>query len=399
MSDFYAKHIVESLRSGIPSREVGAYFSEARPEMMKKINSRLEKVREEGQSDGMIYSGRYGEGKTHLMNTIFHMATTSNMVVSYVPLGIETPFDRLYQLYQKVISNTYLPGAMQPGFERLLENLTSGSAVAGEMLAYAAKELETDKLYYLLKAYLGTQDEEEKSALLWDLEGDFAPATLIRRSYKRVTGSTAKFNQSFSKQKHVMDYFFFMSHLFRQLGYDGWVLLFDEVELMGRLSKKTRAKGYVKMQSFLRPARKLEQVFTLFAISSSYAEDVIDKKNEFMNAQELFAEDSTSREAALFVLNSMMKAPELAPLTTAELLEIYTKLQSFHGKAYDWAPEISPETLLKKTQGSGYLLRTRIRGAIEILDQLYQYGEAGETKVDELGKECFEEEETPDLEL
>ena len=212
-----------------------------------------------------------------------------------------------------------------------------------------------------------------------------------------MTGSTAKFNQPFSKQKHTMDYFCFMSHLFRQQGYDGWVLLFDEAELMGRLSKKTRIKGYVRMQSFLRPARKLENVFTLFALSSSYVEEVIDKKNEFMTVQETMAEDSAAKEAANSVLNMMMKAPELAPLTNPELLEIFLKLQRFHGKAYDWTPDISPETLQKMTQGSGYLLRTRIRAAIEILDQLYQYGEAGETRVDQLGKEQCGEDDTPEL--
>lgn len=48
-------------------------------------------------------------------------------------------------------------------------------------------------------------------------------------------------------------------------------------------------------------------------------------------------------------------------------------------------------------QAGGYLLRTRIRSTIEFLDQLYQYGEAGDTKIDELGKETFEEDETPSL--
>ena len=45
----------------------------------------------------------------------------------------------------------------------------------------------------------------------------------------------------------------------------------------------------------------------------------------------------------------------------------------------------------------GYLLRTKIRAAIEFFDQLYQYGEAGKTKITELGKETFEEDDTPEL--
>jgi len=37
--DFNARHVIEALRSGVPSRAVGEYFSEARPAMLKKIRS------------------------------------------------------------------------------------------------------------------------------------------------------------------------------------------------------------------------------------------------------------------------------------------------------------------------------------------------------------------------
>lgn len=47
---------------------------------------------------------------------------------------------------------------------------------------------------------------------------------------------------------------------------------------------------------------------------------------------------------------------------------------------------------MQSTQSGGYLLRTKIRAAIEFLDQLYQYGRAGETTVNEMGEETFEEE-------
>jgi hypothetical protein len=105
MADFYAMHVIEALRSGVPSRAVGAYFSEARPGMMKKIEGRMEAVRAGGPSDGMIFTGHYGEGKTHLLNTVFSVATQNNMAVSYVALGKETPMSNLPVLYQKIIAN------------------------------------------------------------------------------------------------------------------------------------------------------------------------------------------------------------------------------------------------------------------------------------------------------
>ena len=397
MFDYNARHIIEALRSGVPSRLVGQYFSEARPGMMSRLNARLDVVREENKSTGMIFTGRYGEGKTHLLNTAYNLASSGNMVVSMVSLGKETPIDKPWLLYRKLMANTCLPGTVQPGFRSKLEEMTPGSSLAGEMLTYAATELETNRLFFLLHALLRTQEEEERAAFMADLEGDFAPAPLIKKSYRRISGKPAKFTENFSKTRHFMDYFHFMSHLFRQMGYDGWVILLDECELIGRMSKKIRAKSYARMQTFLKPDSQMEKVFTLMAFSASFAEDVIDKKHEFDCVEEVFAEDPENRKAAQETLNAILAAPELAPLTREEIRQVLMSIQKFHALAYDWRPELSAETIDQNTEAGGYLLRTKIRAAIEYFDQLYQYGEAGKTRITELGKESFEEDDTPEL--
>ena len=156
MYDIEARHIIEALRSGVPSRAVGQYFSEARPRIMREISDRLDSVCDAGKSSGMIISGKYGEGKTHLLNTVFNLAHSNNMVVSYLSLSKETPMDKLYLVYQKVIQNTYLPRRQQPGFMQELEKISANSPVASEMLVYALQQLETDKLYYLFRSYLNT---------------------------------------------------------------------------------------------------------------------------------------------------------------------------------------------------------------------------------------------------
>ena len=53
---------------------------------------------------------------------------------------------------------------------------------------------------------------------------------------------------------------------------------------------------------------------------------------------------------------------------------------------------MSVDAIVRATQAGGYLLRTKIRAAIEFFDQLYQYGEAGNTRINELGKEQLGEE-------
>ncbi len=397
MADFQAMHVIEALRSGVPSRTVGAYFSEARPGMLNRIRSRMDAVAASGKSDGMIFRGSYGEGKTHMLNTILSIASEKNMVVSCVSLGKETPMHLPHLLYGKLIANTYLPGTEQPGFRQKLEEIAPGSGVAGELQAYTATGLETNKIYFVLKDMWETQDDDEREQFLADLEGDFVSSALVKRVFRRVTGKPAQFNQNFTKTKHYGDYFAFMSALFRRLGYAGWVILFDEAELIGRLGKKARAKSYCTMQSFLRPSAMLEAVFSVFAFSSSFTEEVIDKKHEFENAETIFADDAAALKAAKATLNAIIDAPELASLSKAEILRVLESIQEFHGMAYDWEPQIDPETIYNETEGAGYLLRTRIRAAIELLDQLYQYGKAGKISITELGKEQFEEDDTPSL--
>ncbi|MCI8625989.1 MAG: DUF2791 family P-loop domain-containing protein [Lachnospiraceae bacterium] len=388
MYDIEARHIIEALRSGVPSRAVGQYFSEARPKIMKEISSRLKMVCDERHSSGMVISGKYGEGKTHLLNTVFNLAHSDNMVVSYLSLSKETPMDKLYLVYQKLIQNTYLPKREQPGFLQELQKLSANSPVANEMQLFAAKHLETDKLYYLFRSYLNTEDSDEKFLLQADLEGDFIANAPLKKIYRRIFNQTVKYNQNFTKTKHCSDYFSFMSHLFTQLGYQGWVILIDETELMGRLGKKARLNAYRNMAQFLLPDLCPEATFSMFALSASYTEDVIEGKHEYENLAAIYPMEP---EPARTVLELLIKAPQLLPLTKEEISEILSKIQDFHGRAYGWTPNVSISSLVESTQSGGYLLRTKIRAAIEFLDQLYQYGKAGKTTINELGEETFTE--------
>ena len=389
MYDIEARHIIEALRSGVPSRAVGQYFSEARPRIMREISDRLDSVCDAGKSSGMIISGKYGEGKTHLLNTVFNLAHSNNMVVSYLSLSKETPMDKLYLVYQKVIQNTYLPMRQQPGFMQELEKISANSPVASEMLVYALQQLETDKLYYLFRSYLNTEDSDEKFLLQADLEGDFVANAALKKIYRRIFNETVKYKVNFTKAKHCGDYFKFMSHLFTLMGYHGWVILIDETELMGRLGKKARLNAYRNMARFLLPERCPENTFSIFALSASYTEDVIEAKHEYENLEAVYPDEP---EPARTVLDLLVKAPQLVPLTKEEISSVLGKIQDFHGRAYEWTPNLSLASLTESTQSGGYLLRTKIRAAIEFLDQLYQYGKAGNTTVNELGEETFTEE-------
>ena len=394
MPDMTAKHVIEALRSGVPSRTVGLYFTESRPKIMAQMKNLLNTVSDESKSSAMIIRGKYGEGKTHLLNTVFNMAQEKNMVVSMISLSKETPFQNLAGVYAKLMANTYLPGREQPGFLHELEERLNDSILFSELSLFALTELECNKLFYVLKTLLKEEDEDMKARLEADLLGDFLSAAELKKEYRKLYHEPAKFNVSFAKTKHATDYFKFMSDLFENLGYNGWVILFDEGELIGRLGKKTRMKAYDAMANFLMPSDSLRSVLTLFAFTASYTEDVIEAKHDYEALAELHP---NQEEPIRTVLNQIVHSYQLVPLTSEEIHSVINKIIDFHMKAYGWQINADRSFIITKAEKSGALLRTKLRTAIELLDQLYQYGEVRDIHTEELMNESFEEEDIPDL--
>ena len=152
------------------------------------------------------------------------------------------------------------------------------------------------------------------------------------------------------------------------------------------------------MASFLFPERfsRLKSTFTMFALGASYQEDVIESKHDFENLTTTYV-DRAQREPIEKVLNHIIAAPQLLPLNQHEIINILEQLQVFHGQAYDWHPNLDVREVLKISENRGYLLRTRIRAAVELLDQLYQYGQAGNININDLGQPQYQEEELPSL--
>ena len=392
MIDFEARRIIEALRTGVPSRAVSQYFSSARQDILSLISKKLDDACENSISSGMVITGKYGEGKTHLLNTVLNMAQRANMAVSIVSLGKETPLDKLHLVYPKLLQSTYLPNRLQPGFLDALSNITPNSPIALEMTNYIATRLKSDKLTYLFRSFLYTDDPEEKHLLLSDLEGDYIGNNVLKQIYKRVFSQKCVFENTFAKTKHIADYFAMISNLFLQLGCRGWAILFDETELTGKLEKNARLKAYKNMASFLFPDDSLQSAFSLFAVTDSYVPEVIEDKKEYENLLSASLEPDDA-EAVMRSLDAIESAVHLKPLTKDEISHIIEKLIDFYKRAYNWYPDINIPELYASIDNKGYLLRTRIRAVVECLDQLYQYKLIGDIRIDEIGPPHYEEDE------
>ena len=391
MTEFEAKKMIEAFRSGVPSKDIGSYFSSSRRNILDDIKSDLEVVAATGVGGSCVIGGRYGEGKTHMLNTVKDLAEKQKLAYSYLSLGKETPMNNLPNLFKKACENLFLPDIGNPGFFREIENrITLKNELGKEALDFASNSLATDRLYYVFRAYLGCKDPEEKFLLQSDLEGSLIGASVVKSIYSKIFGEKVSFREKFVKSKNMGDYFAFISFLIKLLGYNGWVILFDESELIGRFSYKTRMKAYLSMHSFISPEKTLVGTYSVFAFSSSYIDEVINAKGDkdYINSSDI---DSDSKRKILEVIDRIISLKEITPLTDSEFMELIKAIVSLHEKAYSWHCNESIEEFLKVAKQSGFLLRTRIRATLEYLDQMFLYGNFEKITVGSLDSGSFDE--------
>jgi hypothetical protein len=86
-----------------------------------------------------------------------------------------------------------------------------------------------------------------------------------------------------------------------------------------------------------------------------------------------------------------MMAEQLQPLNKQEIETIMATLFEFYTRAYDWHPSLDINAIFERTDHRGYLLRTRIRATVECLDQLYQYNQVADIRINAVGDISYEE--------
>ena len=353
------------------------------------VTLRLASVRDTGESRGRVILGNYGEGKTHLLNTVFSMASNAGMAVSMISLSKETLANNLQVLYQKLIENTYLPGQVQPSFMHKVENLQLGSDKTKSLLLYSAVDLQTDRLHYVLKDFIASRDSDDHTVFENDIEGKLCTVGQIRQAHARFFGQKAEFKVAFDRNKDFFDYFGFISHLLKTIGCTGWVILFDEAELMGRISRKTRRKAYLNMAKFLNPPHSLDSVYTMYAFASSYIEDVITSRDEY-EAIEMSEEPDDVKATIKSMLDRICAGDELARLSDEELYAAVKDIAELHTMAFG-TERVDIDELFSVSDRAGYLLRTKVRAAIEYLDQVLQYGDAAAISSGKVDQENMED--------
>jgi hypothetical protein len=202
------------------------------------------------------------------------------------------------------------------------------------------------------------------------LSGGKAPLPAIRRALKDIGARTLFDLAAVAPAELVRQRLRFVPHLFQAAGFAGWVVLIDEVELIGRYGPLQRALAYAELAQWLGldEALRIQGVLGVAAISEDYKDVVINARQDDEKLAERLRLRGVPRQAelALAAMRAIQGAEGLRPPDETDLRRHEAAIRACYREAYDWPAE--PAQIGERR--ANRTLRHHIRGWITQWDML-----------------------------
>lgn len=344
-----SRRAIEALRSGVPNRDAVRALGAPRGEVVERFLAQLETIRAGGFPRGIVLSGDFGSGKSHLLEYLRHLALDHRFVASKVVISKETPLYDRAKVFRAAIADAALPDRRGAALAEIAETLSFESMEFRELKRWATSdESELDArfpatlhLYEQLKA--GAPDFVQRIVRFW--AGDPLLVGELKRALKEVGAGGDFVLGSVPAHELAVQRFRFAARLMQAAGYGGWVLLFDEVELIGRYTLLQRARSYPEIWRWTAGLEQegLAGLAAVLAVTSDFHRWVIrDKNDEELVPARLRArgEESlaTRAEQAMRQIEDETKKRLPRQPDQAVLDDMYRRLREIHGAAYGWDP-------------------------------------------------------------
>ncbi len=390
-----ARAIIESLRRGSVPVEQVPYFTVGRERWLSLIEDDLSQYIAAGGAKVRFLNGDYGDGKTHFLSVIQHLAKRHGFAVSFVVLTRDVPMHKFELIYRQLVSglstrhgekdiagirgliHSWLD-SLQPEFDGhdeaartalIKERAETLTGLEGMDQNFARGLISLLQLGFLpcAEASDAEQQEQAQQTLYEWFEG----GRLSKREL-RPFQIFESLNKSNSKRMLVSLIVFL-----RYLGYQGLILLLDELEIVMAQSASVRNTAYENVRLLIDNAEQAHHLHVFFSIIP----DVILAEKGFKSYDALWSRVRAVGEGGQLNYRSIVIDLHRTPLATAELLELGRCLRRLHEIAYRWeAAELVPDTFLEQVcdtqQRMGLLpeVRLYIKQVIRYFDLAEQNG-------------------------
>jgi len=372
-----ARTCIEHLRAGVPSRAAAEVLSAGRARTLADIEEDLLSLATgKGRRSLRIVAANYGDGKTHTLNAVRNLAERERFLVSELTVSRETPLDRVDRVYRKLIGRTYFPGVERPGLDAVWQEIERRPEAKERLLRIAQTKLHP-KVGAVLEARLegGRGDAEPLDR---DLAGYFLAMPDLRRAYEDSTGRKLSPIDRF-KLDGAFDYLRLIGEAVAVAGLAGWVILIDEAEMIGSVGRRARARSY-DLLGRLQDRTALPHTYTVVAVAASFQQTLAERLREQEELPIWLAErgDGELAQRIQGPLRQLASAPNLPPLTEADLAQVFEGIVRIHADAFAWTPPLGGQELLRRIRGPlrerDIKVRQLVRAAVHFLDLYEVYG-------------------------
>lgn len=369
---------LEALRAGVPNRAAVLLLGSVEDAIEDRFEAGLQQAWSDARKPGVLFTGGFGAGKSHLLGFLQEAAIKQNFVVSTVSVSKETPLSAPLAVFAAALRNTVVPGqtddvmtvalaAMQrqppaaQALEAVVSMADSGfSPLFAAMLHLLSRPLPPDLLRRMEGFLAGGK-----------LPGPMLRQALIQAGVRGMFDLSGLTEATLAHQRER-----FVPLLLRAAGFAGWCLLIDEVELIGRYSPLQRARAYAELARWLGLGGTpgIPGLTVAAAITDDFASQVINGRQDDEKLPERLRLKGVPEQAelALAAMRAIETAPVLTPPNEADLRRHAERLRVSYGMAYEWEPPALPvgERRANRT------MRHHIRGWITQWDVLRLQGRA-----------------------
>lgn len=342
------RRAIEALRAGVPSRDAVAVTGSGQT----AIEDRFESLREAaaaGNPGGLLLGGGFGSGKSHLLEHLARLALDAGFTVSRVVISKETPLHDPAKVFAAAAGSAVMPGHPGSAIAEAAAAIDPDGRAYAELLRWATSMGSgLNERFAATLALFGQVRERDAtfaSSLVRFWSGDPIATPELRRRLRAI-GEVRPQLPPVAARELAGQRLRFVAKLLASAGSAGWLILFDEVELIGRYSFQQRAKSYAEIARWMRgehggPGVPLAAVL---AMTDDYEAAVITGRNdrelvpERLRAKQTPEATALAAEAAqgMRIIDREMQL--LTPPDEAELGQAYARLKELHGEVFGWRP-------------------------------------------------------------
>ena len=372
-----SRRAIEALRAGVPNRDAVGQLGGNRPELESRFDQLLAEVSGSLQLDaavpGILIAGDFGAGKSHLLEYVQHKAFEQNFACSKLVVSKETSLADPVKLFRAAVAGLHVPEKVGSGIANVAADLRFNSSDYMDFFRWAAPEVSGLAPHFASSLYVFEHggDDEFRSQVERFWAGD--PLTNRELAVKvRLLGQQATYPLQKLPVARLLAYqrFRFLARLIKAAGYAGWVMLIDEVELIGQYSFKSRARAYGEFARWMGQLTETTDsrfpgLGVVAAITSDFEKAVITggkMDGEYVPGKlrasakdEDHALATVAERGMRFIRN---KAERLPPLSDEQVRRTFEDLRRIYESAFAWTP---PAEKVLPAIGTSSVMRSFVR--------------------------------------